>query len=74
MAIITAVGDILDAKSGNIENKPILSVAIPGETLDSLNFETLVPSDSMDSFAHNMKFYKTKGFVLIEKLNPADFK
>ncbi|MEA3439041.1 MAG: hypothetical protein U9R58_02045 [Chloroflexota bacterium] len=74
MAIITAMDDILDTKSGDIREKPILSVAIPGETLDSLNFETLVPIDSMDSFAHNMKFYKTKGFVLVEKLNPSDFK
>ena len=72
MTIITAVGELLNRKTGHMEEKPILSVAIPIETLNKLNFIMLDPSDSMDNFLHNMKFLKTKGFQAVDRILPTD--
>ena len=72
MTIITAVGELLNTKTGHMEEQPILSVAIPRETLNKLNFAMLDPSDSMDNFLHNMKFLKTKGFQAVERILPTD--
>lgn len=70
--IVTALGDILNSQTGQIEEQPILSAFIPRETVQRLNFDLLDPSDSMENFVHNMKFYKTKGFVAVEALTVAD--
>jgi len=72
MTIVTAVGELLNTKTGHMEEQPILSVAIPRETLNKLNFVMLDPSDSMDNFIHNMKFYKTKGFQVVDRILPTD--
>ena len=72
MTIITAIGKILNTKTGYIEEQPILSVAIPRKTFTRLNFTMLDPSDSMDNFLHHMKFLKTKGFQRVEIINPSD--
>lgn len=72
MVIVNAVGELLNTQTGYMEEKPILSVAIPRETLERLNFEMLDPSDSMDNFVHRMAFRKTKGFQAIETIEPSD--
>ena len=72
MTIVTAVGELLNTKTGYMEEQPILSVAIPRETLNKLNFAMLDPSDSMDNFLHRMKFLKTKGFQPVERILPSD--
>ncbi len=72
MAIVTVVADLLNPMTGYMEETPILSVAIPRETLEGLNFEMLDPSDSMSNFVHRMNFKKTKGFNAVEKLSPSD--
>jgi len=68
MTIVTAVGELLNTKTGYMEEQPILSVAIPRDTLNRLNFAMLDPSDSMDNFLHKMKFLKTKGFQKVDKI------
>jgi hypothetical protein len=73
MAIITAESELLNTQTGHLEMQPILSVAIPRKTLETLNFEMLDPSDSLNNFMHRMKFMKTKGFQAIEALTPSDF-
>jgi hypothetical protein len=73
MIIVTAFSNLLNTKTGHIEEQPILSVAIPEETLDKLNFEMIDPSDSMENFVHNMKFAKTKGFNAVEKVDASKF-
>ena len=73
MVIITAMSKILDTSTGHKKDQPILSVAIPKETLHSLNIERIDPSDSLSNFVHNMKFYKTKGFAPVNKLEPKEF-
>jgi hypothetical protein len=73
MVIIHAIGNLLNSKTGHLEDKPIISVTIPRKTLETLDFEMLDPSDSMANFVHKMKFKKTSGFEAVEKLNPLDF-
>lgn len=73
MVIIHAIGNLLNSKTGHLEDKPIISVATPRKTLETFNFEMLDPSDSMENFVHKMTFKKTKGFEAVEKLNPLDF-
>jgi len=72
IAIVTAIGELLNTKTGYIEEEPILSVIIPRATLKKLNFEMLDPSDAMENFIHNMRFLKTKGFRPVQKLLPSD--
>jgi len=69
MALVTAVSPLLNTATGHMEEQPILSVAIPRKTLETLNFAQVDPSDSMDNFVHNMKFLKTKGFQAVQKLD-----
>ena len=42
---------------------------MPSKTINSLNLETIDPSDSMQNFVHNMKFTKTKGFCVVKKVD-----
>ena len=73
LVIIHAIGELLNSKTGYIENQPILSIAIPPTTLEKLNFDFLDCSDSMSNFVHNMNFSKTKGFAIVDKLSIEDF-
>jgi hypothetical protein len=70
--IITAESELVNTKSGHLEMFPILSVAIPRNTLERLNIQLLDPSDAMGNFVHKMNFKKTKGFVPIECISPAE--
>ncbi len=72
MVIVNAVGNLLNTQTGYMEERPILSVAIPRKTLEGLNFETLDPSDSMNNFIHRMAFKKMKGFSAVETLRASD--
>jgi len=67
-AIITAVGELLNTKTGYLEKQPIISVLIPRITLSRLNLQFIDPSDSMKNFIHNMNFKKTSGFEPVEKI------
>jgi len=73
MTVISVIGRMLNTKTGYMEDQPILSVAIPRETLSGLNLDLLDPSDSMENFVHRMKFMKTKGFQQVEPLSRKDF-
>lgn len=67
-ARINGVAKIVNTKTGHIEEQPILSVIFIPKTIHHLNLETIDPSDSMQNFVHNMKFTKTKGFSVVEKV------
>lgn len=67
-ARVNAISKIINSKTGHLEEQPILSVIFPPETIKNLNLETIDPSDSMRNFVHNMKFSKTKGFNIVEKV------
>ena len=68
VALVHAMGNVLNTETGYMEEQPILSVSIPRETLDGLNLETIDPSDSMRNFVRNMDFKKTSGFKVVEKM------
>ena len=67
-ARINAISNILNSTTGHLEDQPILSVIFVAETIEKLNIETIVPSDSMQNFIHNMKFNKTSGFSTVSKV------
>jgi hypothetical protein len=69
--IVTAVGDVVNAQTGHLEEKPLLSVAIPSQTLNKLDLNTIDPSESMKNFIHRMEFKKNKGFLVVDRIAPA---
>lgn len=73
IVIASVLDNIVNTSTGHLEKLPILSVAIPRETLDKLNLMAIDPSDAMTNFVHNMKFKKTKGFDTVKKLKSSDF-
>ncbi len=73
MIIVNAIGNLLNTKTGHMEDTPILSVGIPRETSQNLNLNSVDPSDSMKNFVHRMNFKKGIGFNPVEILNPSDF-
>lgn len=66
--------EVYENRTGNLEEKMVLSVAIPRDIFEKLNFETLDPSDSMSNFVYRMKFKKTQGFSAIERIKLSDLK
>ena len=72
IVIVTEIGQLLNTKTGHMDEEPVLSVIIPRDTQKKLNFEMLNPSNAMDNFIHNMRFLKTKGFRPVQKLLPSD--
>jgi hypothetical protein len=73
LVIVTAVDDVLNSATGHIEELPILSVAVSRRTLESLNMDSIDPSDSMKNFLHNASFKKTSGFQPVEALDAQQF-
>ena len=73
MVTVHALGNLLNPQTGQMEEQPLLSVAIPQQTLEGLDFESLDPCASMSNFAYRMALRKTKGFKAMESLRPADF-
>lgn len=67
-AFVNVQSELVNQATGHLEQQTILSVAIPRQTFERLNFETLDPSDSMKNFKHNMKFSKTAGFSIVPNL------
>jgi len=68
IAIVTALGEVVNAQTGHLEEKPLLSVAIPRRTLDKLDLNAIDPSESMKNFIHRMDFKKNKGFQVIARI------
>ena len=69
LVLVTAVDELLNSKTGHLEEAPILSVVVSRSTVQSLNLELIDPSDSMVNFKHNMSFKKTKGFERVERIS-----
>ncbi len=73
IVLIHAMDNLLNTKTGHMENQCIASVAIARNTIASLNMDLIDPSDSFENFVHNMNFKKTKGFEIVKPLSPLDF-
>jgi hypothetical protein len=66
MVLVTALGEILNTQTGHLEQKPILSVAIPRDSIDRIQWESVDPADAMVNFVHRMCFKKSKGLFAVE--------
>ena len=69
--IVHALSNQLNSATGQMEDQVILSVAMPRTTLKQLNFTALDPSDAMCNFNHTMKFTKTGGFQVVDRVGLA---
>lgn len=70
--IVTALDDLLNSATGHLETSPILSVAIPRSTFETLNLDQIDPSDALANFVHEMSFKKAKGFSPVSTIDPGD--
>ncbi|MDR6967630.1 hypothetical protein J2X31_001642 [Flavobacterium arsenatis] len=70
---INAVSELLNPKTGHLENAPIVSVIISSTTLNKLNLNSIDPSDSMQNFVHRMNFKKITGFEEVKKVELDDY-
>ena len=73
--LITASADILDTRTGQISEQPVLSAVMPRAAIANLDFERLDPSDAMENFLHRGNFKasrKAGAFQPITPLTPAD--
>lgn len=68
-AVVHVLIEMLDPKTGHLAEQPVLSVAMPRQTVDRLNIDLVSPSDSMSNFVHQMDFKKTQGFRAVEKMD-----
>lgn len=66
---VNAVSEILNSKTGFLEEQAVVSVLIPRQTLEKINLDTIDPSDSMSNFKHCMQFKKSEGFKPVEKVD-----
>ena len=74
-AIVTALADLFDSRTGRTTEQPILSVTISRAVMNGLNFDLLDPSDAMENFLHRGDFKaarKSGAFVPITPLSPTD--
>jgi hypothetical protein len=65
---VTCAVEMLNPENGHMEETPILSVRYVRETFENLNLSRLDPSQSLNSFVHNMVFSRTKSFSGKESL------
>lgn len=71
--LINATSQMLNLSTGYQEERCILSVYIPRETLNSLNLERIEPGAAMNNFSHNIDFKKTKGLLATSELDIQKF-
>jgi hypothetical protein len=73
--LITASADILDARTGQTLEQPVLSAVMPRAIVLGLDFDKLDPADAMENFLHRGNFKasrKTGAFQPITPLTPDD--
>lgn len=66
--VINALDDRLDTSTGKYSKEVVLSVKIDKDKLLNLNMDLIDPSDSMDNFECNMKFKKTGGLSIVDRI------
>lgn len=71
--IVSAIVEAVNTSTGNLEDTTILSVLIPKETIKTINFDLIDPSDCMNNFVHNVNFKKIKGFSKVEEVEAGKY-
>ena len=69
--VVHALTESLNTATGLLANQVILSVAMPRDTLERMNFTAIDPSDAMVNFNHTMKFTRTGGFKPVDRVGIA---
>lgn len=59
----------VNTQTGHLENQVVVSAIVPRDTLRNINLKNIDPSDALNNFIHSMKFRKTKGFDVVEKID-----
>lgn len=75
VVMVTAMTDMLDSRTGQMVEEPVLSVAMSRAAIAQLNFDQLNPSDAMENFQCRGDFKtsrKSEAFQPITPLTPAD--
>jgi hypothetical protein len=73
--LITASADILDTRTGQTSEQPVLSAVMPRAAIAGLDFDKLDPSDAVENFLHRGNFKasrKAGAFQPITPLSPVD--
>lgn len=71
--VVTVHATLLNSATGHLNRQSILSVGIPRTTCESLNFQSVDPSDAMKLFPHRMGFKRSQGFSAIRPLAPDEY-
>ncbi len=66
--ILNVKNHMINTSTGQKEYQTILSVKFVRETINSLNFDLIDPSDCMKNFIHNMNYKKTQGMLPVEEI------
>jgi hypothetical protein len=72
--IATGLRKQVNSSTGQLEDTPIISVYLPRNTLGTLRFEALDPSDAMRNFVHRVNFTASRDFNAIEPLKWDDLR
>ena len=73
--LITTRADVLDSRTGQLTEQPVMSAVMPRALVFGLNFDRLDPSDAVENFQHRGDFKatrKTGAFQPIMPLTPTD--
>jgi hypothetical protein len=74
MVIVNALGRILNTQTGHLEEKAVLSVAVPRDTIGRIRWESIDPADAMSNFVHRMCFKKSKGLFAVEPIQMSELR
>jgi hypothetical protein len=66
--VVHAADSVLDTATGHNEEVTLLSVVFNRDTLNTLNFEQIDPSNALQNFRHNMKYLKTAGLKPVDRI------
>lgn len=67
--VITNIkSNLLDTSTGKKGYQTILSVKFIRETMETINFDAIDPSDCMKNFIHNMNYKKTQGMFPVQEI------
>lgn len=70
---VSARTSLLDSATGHLRDQVILSVAMPRSTLETMVFESVDPSDSLELFPHRMGFKRSQGFSAVAPLQRSEY-
>jgi len=68
--LITASADILDPRTGQTVEQPVLSAALPRAAHARLDFDRIDPSDAMENFLHRGDFKASRGSSEFNPITP----